>query len=200
MLTVSTKEKEKITSVIKRKYSRVAQSLADQFQYPTGRAGLQQLGYPEELMEVLPDEVAQWYCGVGNPLSLSDLMPGESVLDLGCGAGVDTILAARLVEPTGFAVGVDLSDEMIERAKSNKRISETENVNFQVVDTENLPFDDGHFDVVTSNAMLNLAVEKEQVLREAHRVLKKGGRIQIADQILVGDLMNQKQALESWFK
>lgn len=200
MLTVSTKEKEKITSVIRRKYSRVAQSLADQFRYPTGRAGLQQLGYPEELMEVLPDEVAQWYCGVGNPLSLSDLMPGESVLDLGCGAGVDTILAARLVEPTGFAIGVDLSDEMIERAENNKLVSETDNVTFQVADTENLPFGDGHFDVVISNAMLNLAVEKEQVLREAHRVLKKDGRIQIADQILVGDLMDQKQALESWFK
>ena len=200
MLTVSAKEKEKITSVIRRKYKMVAQSLADQFRYPTGRAGLQQLGYPEELIEVLPDDVAQWYCGVGNPLSLSDIMPGESVLDLGCGAGVDTILAARLVEPNGTAVGVDLSEEMIERAKSNKQVSETENVEFQVADTESLPFDDGQFDVVTSNAMLNLAVEKKQVLQEAYRVLKKGGRIQIADQILVGDLMDQKQAVESWFK
>ncbi|OBQ56811.1 hypothetical protein SP90_01690 [Halodesulfovibrio spirochaetisodalis] len=191
---------QKITSVVKRKYKNVAESLTNQFRYPTGKEGLQGLGYPEELIEVLPDDVAKWYCGVGNPLSLSPIESGENVLDLGCGAGVDSILAAKLVEPLGSVVGVDLSEEMIERALRNKELAEASNVTFQTVDDTELPFEDGQFDVVTTNAMLNLVVDKVRMIQEVFRVLKKGGRFHIADQILVGEAMSQEQAVESWFK
>ncbi|SIN97618.1 Methyltransferase domain-containing protein [Halodesulfovibrio marinisediminis DSM 17456] len=200
MLKPSAEDTQKITSVVKRKYKNVAESLEHQFQYPTGREGLRGLQYPEELFEWLPDDVAKWYCGVGNPFSLSDIRPGEHVLDLGCGAGVDTILAAKLAGPSGTAVGVDFSDEMIQRAQSNKALVELENVSFQIVDSAELPFDDEQFDVVTTNAMLNLAVDKAGVLKEVYRVLKEGGRLHVADQIFVGATMSGEQAVDSWFK
>ncbi|KAF1077056.1 methyltransferase domain-containing protein [Halodesulfovibrio sp. MK-HDV] len=200
MLKPSAEVTQKITSVVKRKYKNVAESLTHQFQYPTGKEGLQGLQYPAELIELLPDDVAKWYCGVGNSLSLSDILPGEHVLDLGCGAGVDTILAAKLVEPSGTSVGVDISEEMIQRAQSNKELSKTANVSFQVLEDTALPFDDAQFDVVTTNAMLNLVVDKAGVLKEAYRVLKKGGRLHVSDQILVGAAMCSEQAVDCWFK
>lgn len=200
MLSPSTEDIQKITSVVKRKYRNVAKSLEHQFQYPTGREGLRGLHYPKELLEWLPDEVAKWYCGVGNPFSLSEIRSGDHILDLGCGAGVDTILAAKIVGSTGIAVGVDFSEEMIQRAENNKKLAGLENVSFKHVEGATLPFDDEQFDVVTTNAMLNLAVDKAGVLKEARRVLKKGGRLHVSDQILVGPAMNNEQAVESWFK
>lgn len=200
MLKPNAEVTQKITSVVKRKYKNVAESLTHQFQYPTGKEGLQGLQYPEELIDLLPDDVAKWYCGVGNPLSLSDILPGEHVLDLGCGAGVDTILAAKLVGPSGKSIGVDISKEMIQRAQSNKELSQTGNVSFQVLEGAALPFDDEQFDVITTNAMLNLAVDKEGVLNEAYRVLKTGGRFHVSDQILVGAAMCREQAVDCWFK
>ena len=200
MLIVGAEETQKITTVVKRKYKNVSQSLEGQFSYPTGKVGLQQLGYPEELVESVPDDVVAWYCGVGNPFSLTDIMPGEHVLDVGCGAGVDTLFAAKLTEPTGYAAGVDFSKEMIERAEHNKQLAEVGNVSFQVADAAALPFEDASFDVVTTNAMLNLAVDKRRTLREIYRVLKDGGRFHIADQMLVGAAQEKEQAISDWFK
>lgn len=191
---------QKILSVIKRKYKNVAESLANQFRYPTGKDGLQGLGYPRELIESVPESIQEWYCGVGNPFSLGIILPGEHVLDLGCGAGVDTILAAKLVGESGLVVGVDVSIDMIERARHNKELSGTPNVSFQLVEGVELPFGDEQFDVVTTNAMLNLAVDKQGVVKEIYRVLKKGGRLHIADQILVGAGMSGEQAVSSWFQ
>ncbi|SHJ00333.1 Methyltransferase domain-containing protein [Halodesulfovibrio aestuarii] len=200
MLRPSAEVAQKIISVVKRKYKNVAESLACQFQYPTGKEGLQGGHYPEELIGLLPDDVAKWYCGVGNPLSLSKIVSGEKVLDLGCGAGIDAILAAKMVGSSGLSVGVDISEEMVKRAQSNKKISQTTNVLFQVVEVAALPFYDEQFDVVTTNAMLNLAVDKKRALKEAYRVLKKGGRLHVADQILVGSAMCSEQAMDCWFK
>ncbi|MCT4625406.1 methyltransferase domain-containing protein [Halodesulfovibrio sp.] len=200
MLKPDTETSQKILSVIKRKYKNVAKSLASQFRYPTGKDGLQGLRYPQELLESIPESVQQWYCGVGNPFSLGAIHIGEHVLDLGCGAGVDTIVSAKLVGESGVVVGADVSSDMIERAQHNKEISQTPNVSFQLVDSVNLPFHDEQFDVVTTNAMLNLAVDKAGVLKEVYRVLKKGGRLHVADQILVGAGMSGEQAISSWFQ
>ncbi|WP_290920441.1 methyltransferase domain-containing protein [Halodesulfovibrio sp.] len=200
MLKPSLDVTQKITSVVKRKYKNVAESLEHQFRYPTGKDGLQGLQYPQELIEWLPEEVAQWYCGVGNPFSLSEIRSGDHVLDMGCGAGIDTLIAAKLAEPEGSSIGVDFSEDMIRRAQSNKELAGVENVSFQVVDGTELPFIDEQFDVVTTNAMLNLAVDKESVLTEAYRVLKSGGRLHVSDQILVGAAMCSEQAMDCWFK
>ena len=143
----------------------------------------------------------QSFCGVGNPFSLGPLNPGEAVLDIGCGAGVDSLVAARLVGATGRVVGLDVTPAMIERARAHQARLGLANLSFQVGDAEALPFPDNDFDAVISNGVFNLALDKEKALRETHRVLKPGGRFMIADMVLVEALPPEKSdQVENWFQ
>lgn len=137
--------------------------------------------YSDEQLAALPDGARQWALGVGNPLACAELRSGEVVADLGCGAGIDTLLAARAVGPTGQAVGVDLLPEMIERARAYAAEADVGNVAFQQAEMESLPLPDASMDVVISNGALNLSARKSRVLAEAHRVLRPGGRLCISD-------------------
>jgi len=191
----------KIEAGIRQKYSEVAKSPEGQFQYPTGRKGLETLNYDKTLIAKLPDAVASSYCGVGNPFSLGKINEGERVLDIGCGAGVDTILAAMMVGPNGFAVGVDIVPEMIARAESNLKMTGIGNVSFQTTSGENLPFANDTFDLVISNGVINLIVDKEAALSEILRVLKPGGRLMMADQIAVTSVQKDiRDRVASWFQ
>ena len=116
-------EKQRIEEGIRGKYVKVAVSPEGQFRYPTGRAGLEALHYDPYLIRVLPESVTAAYCGVGNPFTLGPIHPGDTVLDIGCGAGVDTIIAALMAGPSGSVTGIDLVPEMLERAKENARLS-----------------------------------------------------------------------------
>ena len=188
---------------IRRKYADVAakDSAAGCFRYPTGKEGLLQLGYPEAILQGIPDSTLASFCGVGNPFSLGPLNPGEAVLDIGCGAGVDTLVAAHLVGPQGRVVGVDVTEEMIIRARANLDLTSLANVRFEVASAEALPFSDREFDVVISNGVFNLTVDKEQGLRETRRVLKAGGRLMLADMVLVQELPADKaHKVENWFQ
>ncbi len=187
---------------IRSKYARVAESgVTSSFRYPTGREGLVQQGYPPEVLQEFPEEVLASFCGVGNPFSLGPLMPGETVLDIGCGAGVDTLVAARLVGPAGRAVGVDATADMIARARANLALAGFPNVSFEVAAAEALPFPDRQFDVVISNGVFNLTIDKEGALRGAYRVLKRGGRLMVADMVLVAELPpDQSDKVENWFQ
>jgi len=192
---------KKIEAGINEKYAKVATSPEGEFKYPTGSKGLEVLNYDKALTEKLPNEVASSYCGVGNPFSLGKINSGEKVLDIGCGAGIDTILAAIMVGPKGSVVGVDIVPEMITRAESNRQLMDLDNVNFQKVSGENLPFSDDTFDVVISNGVINLIPDKDAAMSEIIRVLKPAGRLMVADQIAAGSVQKDiKARLANWFQ
>ena len=148
--------------------------------FPTGRAWAEDLDYPEELGNV-PATAVDSYAGVANPFALGRLTPGERALDLGCGAGTDTLVAAQMVAPAGGVVGIDMTPEMLARARRAASEMGLENVEFVEGEAERLPFPDAGFDVVLSNGVIDLVPDKDAVFAELFRVLRPGGRIQVAD-------------------
>jgi SAM-dependent methyltransferase len=194
-------DKKRIEESIRGKYAKVAMSPEGLFKYPTGLAGLEALKYDSGIIQDLPATVAASYCGVGNPFTLGPIREGEAVLDIGCGAGVDTIFAAMMVGPKGKAVGVDMTPAMLGRARKSVQVMTLENVSFEEASAENLPFEDASFDVIISNGVFNLVANKQRALAEAFRILKSNGRFMVADQILVGQLSKDKKArVKSWFQ
>lgn len=197
----SQEDRKRIKEGIAGKYRKVAGSPEGSFKYPTGWAGLEGQGYDREILRALPKEVLASYCGVGNPFSLGPIHKGETVLDVGCGAGVDSLVAAIMAGPDGRVVGIDLTPEMLERARENLRKTSLESVSFQEASAEELPFPDASFDVVISNGVFNLVPDKSKALKEVWRVLKPDGRLMMADQILTTEPpTDTKSILESWAK
>ncbi len=192
----------KVRQGIKEKYDRVAAAGAGPcFRYPTGKDGMAQQGYPDEILEDFPPKVLAAFCGVGNPFSLGPLNPGDAVLDIGCGVGVDSLVAGRLVGAGGRVVGLDVTLAMIERARAHQARLGLGQVTFQVGDAEALPFPDNDFDAVISNGVFNLALDKARALSEVHRVLKPGGRFMVADMVLVAALPQDLGGkVENWFQ
>jgi arsenite methyltransferase len=201
MPELTAQEKELIREKIQEKYGRVAASPAGCFRYPTGREGIEKLGYPLKLWEDWPEALLASFCGVGNPFSLGPIQPGEAVLDIGCGAGFDAFLAARLTGPEGRVVGIDVTPAMVEKAREHGRRLSLGNVAFQPGEAESLPFPDETFDVVISNGVLNLTLDKDKAVAEMHRVLKPGGRAMLADMVLVESLPPERdRKIENWYQ
>lgn len=172
---------ETLTAEIKKTYAQVAEQPAKDFIFPTGRAWARDLGYPAELLERVPEGAAESFAGVANPFALGALAPGERVLDVGSGAGTDSLVAAQMVGPSGSVHGIDMTPEMLAKARASAAALAAGNVEFVVGEAESLPFDDESFDVVLSNGVIDLVPDKDAVYEEIHRVLAPGGRIQIAD-------------------
>jgi len=169
-----------LKSEIKKTYARVSTKPEEDFVFPTGRAWAEDLGYPDELAAV-PENAVESFAGVANPFSLGRLEPGERVLDLGSGAGTDSLVASRMVGPDGSVTGIDMTPEMLDKARGAAAEMGAENVEFVEGEAEKLPFADESFDVVISNGVIDLIPDKDAVFSELHRVLAPGGRIQIAD-------------------
>ncbi len=177
-----------IRAAIQKKYVEVSRSTDGQFRYPTGKAGVDALGYAPAIVRDAPSELYEFFCGVGNPLSLGEMRSGEIVLDVGCGAGFDVFAASRLVGAAGRVYGIDLTPEMVGRARKNLARAGVSRVGVGVASSENIPCRDDTFDLVISNGVLNLSPWKEASLREIYRVLKPNGRLQFADIVLKTDL------------
>jgi len=159
----------------------VSESAVGKFAYPTGIEGARRLNYDAALLDALPADVLESFCGVGNPFVLGEIHPGESLLDVGSGAGFDLIVGSRCVGPTGQVFGVDLTPEMIARARGNLELAGVAKGEIREGSSEAIPYDDDTFDVVISNGVLNLSPLKEKSFEEIFRVLKPGGRLQFAD-------------------
>jgi arsenite methyltransferase len=198
---LSTQELNQIHNGIRNKYAQVAVSPEGQFKYPTGRAGLEKLKCDAAIVSELPETAAGSFCGVGNPFSLGEIAPGSRVLDIGCGTGVDALVASKIVGPSGKVIGIDITPEMIRRAEANKKEIGAENVVFQLNRVQDLVGIEASFDVVMSNGALNLIPEKEEVIAAAFRLLKPGGWLFVADQFLVGPTSKDLKArIQSWFQ
>ena len=196
---LTSRDKKQIEGSIRGKYAKVAIGPEGLFRYPTGRAGLEALNYDPELIHALPEPVAASYCGVGNPFSLGPIHKGEAFLDIGCGAGVDIIVAAMMVGSKGTRAGIEMVPEMLARARENLRMTDLKDVTLVDGSAEKLPFLDESFEVVISNGVFNLVMDKARALQEVFRVLKPRGRLMVADQILAGELPRETKArVESW--
>ncbi len=169
-----------LKSEIKKTYASVSVEPERDFIFPTGRAWAEDLDYPPELGGV-PDAAAESFAGVANPFSLGRLAQGERVLDLGSGAGTDSLVAAQMVGPEGSVTGIDMTTEMLEKARAAAVAMGVDNVRFVEGEVEDMPFASESFDVVISNGVIDLLPDKDVVFAAIYRVLVPGGRIQVAD-------------------
>jgi SAM-dependent methyltransferase len=170
-----------LKSEIKKTYASVSQEPEKDFVFPTGRAWAEDLGYPPTLLARVPETAAESFAGVANPFSLGPLQAGERVLDIGCGAGMDSLVAAQMVGLEGAVTGIDMTPQMLAKARRAAEELGAGNVAYLECEAERMPFPDGSFDVVISNGVIDLIPDKDAIFSEIHRVLVPGGRIQVAD-------------------
>jgi len=183
-----------IFDAVQEMYEDVAVTPTEEFHFPTGRSSCLYLGYPEEVLDALPNRAVESFAGVGYPFLADAIESGDTVVDIGSGSGVDAMIAGRATGPEGLVYGIDMTPAMIAKAKTNIREAGMDHVDLLEGRADDLPLDDASVDVLTSNGVFNLVPDKETAFREAYRVLRPGGRIQIADIVLSKPVSEESKA------
>lgn len=192
-------ELKELRNAIREEYESVACDPRKGYHFHTGRPLATILGYEDEWLEGIPERSIESFAGTGSPFSMGALKPGENIVDVGCGSGIDSLIAARMVSPGGRVIGVDMTQAMLDKAIAAANEAGLDNVAFKSGYGEALPVEDGWADVIISNGVLNLMPDKDGALSEMARVLKPGGRLQIAD-ITVQKPVSEdaKQRIDLW--
>lgn len=191
---------QQLRQAVRRAYSSAAERPLDQHPFPVGRRFAESLGYPQDLLAGLPTISTDAFSGVSNVALFAEIPPGSTVLDLGCGAGLDSLIAAQRVGPNGRVIGVDFSDAMLARARQAAADVGATNLDFCNVDAEDLPIDDGMIDVTLVSGIFNLNPKRSVVFRELARVTRQGGSVYAAELILAKPLPQEIQHSQTnWF-
>ncbi len=190
---------ETLRREIQEKYTELASSPELTFHFNHGLSLAKLLGYPEALLAGLPPEAVESFAGLGNPFSVGDIAPGETVVDIGSGCGFDSLIAGRFVGPTGRVIGVDMTDAMLKRSRKTAKGLGLTQVEFKKGFAEDLPVPDNSVDVVISNGVINLTPDKYAVFKEVFRALKPGGRLYLADIVAYKELPDAvKENVDLW--
>jgi arsenite methyltransferase len=198
-LTEPSFDLERLRQAIQEEYAAVARDPGRGYHFHTGRPLASMLGYHDDWLEGLPEGSIASFAGTGNPFRIDQLQPGERVVDIGCGAGIDSLIAAKMVGPDGQVIGIDMTKAMLEMSRKSASLAGTGNVEFREGLAESLPVPDGWADVVISNGVLNLLPDKLAALQEMARVLKPTGRLQIGDILVQHEVpADAKQQIDLW--
>jgi SAM-dependent methyltransferase len=181
MVAILSNQREVIFDAVMRMYTDVATKPEHVFHFPTGRRACEFVGYPSGQLDALPESAVESFAGVGYPFAAAVIRQGDTVLDLGAGSGTDTLVASRLVGPTGRVIGLDMTEAMRQKLRQNVALAGAANVEVLAGNAETIPLPDSSVDVVTTNGVLNLVPDKVRAIREIARVLRPGGRLQLAD-------------------
>ena len=199
MNTTAPVDVDVLRAEIRKTYTDVSTQPDQEFIFPTGRRWACELGYPEPELSHVPDATVESFAGVANHWTLGRIEPGEVVLDLGCGAGTDLLIAAQMTGPAGRAIGVDMTATMLTRVRESAAEMGLTNVELYETLIEQLPLEDASVDVVISNGVLDLVPDKDAVMDEIDRVLRPGGRLQLADVVIHREVSEDARArIDLW--
>jgi arsenite methyltransferase len=192
---------EEIKAAVAERYGAVATAPSQKFNFPVGRAFAESVGYPPELLDRLPAGMWESFTGAGNPQAFVDAKPGERILDLGCGAGLDLYLYSRKVGPTGHLYGLDFSQAMLDKARNNLTGLNITNVEWLHAAADAIPMPSQSVDLVTANGIYNLSPDKDAVMKEVSRVLRPGGRTIFSEILLRSELpLDVRRGIKDWFR